>query len=172
MNREEKQQEIEELKQKLSDTPHFYMADTSALTVADVNELRGMCHEKGVEMRVAKNTLITKALEALEKSEGFEEILKGPTALFFSEVSNVPAKIIKEFRKTHEKPVLKAASIDSDLYVGDDKIEALASLKSKDEVIGDIIGLLQSPVKNVLGALQSGGHKLSGVLKTLSEKAE
>ena len=170
MNREEKQQVIEDLKKKFTDRLHFYMADTSELSVEEINALRGMCHEKGVEMKVAKNTLITKALQSLEKYDGLEESLKGPTALFFSDVSNTPAKIIKDFRKKHERPILKAASIDSDIYVGDDKIEVLAKLKSKEELIGDVILLLQSPMKNVLGALQSGGNKLSGILKTLSEK--
>jgi len=121
---------------------------------------------------VAKNTLIKKALESIEDIDYNElyQVLSGPTSLMFSEVANAPAKIIKEFRKKHDKPVLKAAYIDSDFFIGDELVESLAALKSKEELIGEVISLLQSPAKNVISALQSSGNKLAGILKTLSEK--
>ena len=125
-------------------------------------------------MRVAKNTLIRKALEQVgddsNQYEGLYDTLKGPTTLFFSDVSNLPAKVIKEYRKTSERPILKSAYIDSSIFMGDESLEALSKLKSKDELLGEIIGLLQSPAKNVIGALQSGGQKLMGILETLSER--
>jgi len=173
MNKTEKTGVIEELTEKFNNGNFFYVADSSALNVEQVNNLRGLCFEQGIELRVAKNTLIQKAMEASEKDfSGMYDVLNGPTSLMFTEVSNAPAKIIEEFRKTHEKPVLKGAYIDSDFYIGDDQLSALANLKSKEELIGEIISLLQSPAKNVIGALQSGGSKLSGILKTLSEKSE
>ncbi|MBR9922791.1 MAG: 50S ribosomal protein L10 [Bacteroidetes bacterium] len=173
MTREEKTAVIEELKEKFANSEFFYVTDSSTLTVEQVTNLRGMLFEKGVEMRVVKNTLAKKALEASDADKGYGEILdslKGPTALLFTEVANAPAKVIKEFRKTAEKPVLKAAYIDSAVYKGDDQIDALASLKSKEELIGDIIALLQSPGKNVVSALQSSGQKLMGLLKALEER--
>ncbi|GIV34204.1 MAG: 50S ribosomal protein L10 [Chitinophagales bacterium] len=172
MNREEKQQIIEELKKKFSESPNFYVADTSGLTVGEINALRRLCYESRVEMRVAKNTLIYKALEVINKQNELEQVLKGQSTLFFTEVSNSPAKIIKKFREKHDKPILKAACIDSEIYTGDEQLEVLANLKSKSELIGEVIGLLQSPARNVLAALLSGKDKLAGILKTLSEKEE
>ena len=173
MRKSEKTEVISELTGKFNQGNFFYVADSSALTVEQVNKLRGMCFEQGIELRVAKNTLIQKAMEASEKDfSGLYDTLKGPTSLMFTEVSNSPAKLIEEFRKTHEKPVLKGAYIDSDFYIGDDQVEALSNLKSKEELIGEIIGLLQSPAKNVIGALQSSGNKLAGIIKTLSERSE
>jgi len=171
MTKEEKQATLDDLKVVFSKAENFYITDTSGLTVADVNKLRRLCFKAGVKMRVAKNTLIRKALEAngVENSE-IVTALNGPTALMFSEVSSTPAKIIKEFRKSSEKPVLKAAWIETAIFVGDKQIDSLASLKTKDELIGEIIGLLQSPAKNVIGALQSGGNKLAGILKTLETR--
>lgn len=166
---------IETLKHKFEEHEFFYLADSSTLTVAEVNELRGLCFENGVEMKVVKNTLARKALEQASDEKGYGplfEVLKGPSAVMFTEISNAPAKVIKEFRKEHEKPVLKAAYINTDIYVGDDQLDALASLKSKEELIGDVIMLLQSPIHNVIGALQSGGNTLSGLLKTLEERGE
>ncbi len=173
MTRAEKQAVIESLKREFTEYEYFYVTDSSTLNVAAVNELRGLCYEKGVTMKVAKNTLVRKALEGLENSsyEAIYDSLKGPTALMFSTTANIPAKIIKEFRKKHEKPVLKAAYIQSDLYVGDDVIDELASLKSKEELIGDIIALLQSPAKNVVSALKSGGSTIAGLIKALEERA-
>ncbi len=173
MTRKDKSAVIESLKAKFEELPFFYIADSSTLTVEEVNNLRRLCFEKGVEMRVAKNTLIRKALEQVGEGneyEGLYDTLKGPTTLFFSDVSNLPAKVINEYRKTSERPILKSAYIDSSVFMGDESLEALSKLKSKDELLGEIIGLLQSPAKNVIGALQSGGQKLMGILETLSER--
>lgn len=173
MTKKDKSAVIESLKAKFEELPFFYVADSSTLTVEEVNNLRRLCFEKGVEMKVAKNTLIRKALEQVGDSdqyEGLYDSLKGPTTLFFSDVSNLPAKVIKEYRKTSERPILKSAYIDSSIFMGEESLEALSKLKSKDELLGEIIGLLQSPAKNVIGALQSGGQKLMGILETLSEK--
>ncbi len=173
MTRSEKVAVVEELKEKFDNSSSFYVTDSSTLTVAEVNNLRGLCFEKGVELRVVKNTLVKKALEALPEDKNYAELydtLKGPTALMFCETANLPAKLIEEFRKTHEKPVLKAAYIDSSVYVGDDQVKSLAALKSKEELVGEIIGLLQSPAKNVISALKSGGSTIAGILKTLEER--
>ena len=175
MNKVEKTEAIEQLKEKFSNSSFFYLTDSSTLTVEQVNKLRGLCYEKGVEMKVVKNTLVKKAFEALPEDlnlGGLNDVLKGPTAVMFTETANVPARIIKEFRKTSERPVLKAAYIDTDIYVGDDQIDALASLKSKEELVGEIITILQSPAKNVIGALQSGGSTIAGLVKALQERAE
>ena len=171
MNRLEKNKVIEQLTERFSNANFFYIADSTGLTVADVNSLRRLCHQRGISMRVAKNTLIRKALEA--GKEDYKElfaVLNGQSALFFCEVSNLPAKVFQEFRKGGTKPVLKAAYIDRDIYIGDDQLDTLARLKSKNELIGDVILLLQSPAKNVIGALQASRGKLAGILKTLSEK--
>lgn len=175
MKRDEKQQIIDELKERFSGEGHYYLADTSGLTVAEVNNLRRLCHAKGIEMKVAKNTFIEKAMQAQEADlSKAEAILHGPTAIFFSETHNTPAKIILDFRKKNPKPVLKAAIIGGvDVYVGDETLEALSKLKSKEELIGEIIGLLQSPVKNVISGLQgSAGGKIHGLLTTLGERGE
>ncbi len=174
MTRAEKELVIEGLKKEFTEYEYFYVTDSSTLDVAAVNELRGLCYEKGVTMKVAKNTLVKKALEGLENSSAYEALfdaLKGPTALMFSTTANTPAKIIKEFRKDHEKPVLKAAYIQSDIYLGDESVDELAALKSKEELIGDIIALLQSPAKNVVSALKSGGSTIAGLVKALEERA-
>jgi large subunit ribosomal protein L10 len=175
MTRSEKSAAIEVLKEKFDSTSFFYITDSSTLTVEQVNKLRRLCFEKGVEMKVVKNTLAIKALEAAPEEKGYADLydsLKGPTAILFTQTANVPAKIIKEFREDHEKPVLKAAYIDTSVYVGDDQIEALAKLKSKEELIGEIITLLQSPAKNVVSALKSGGSTIMGLLKALEERGE
>ena len=174
MTRAEKAATIEDLKEKFSNSSFFYLTDSSTLTVEQINKLRGLFFDKGIEMRVVKNTLAKKALESFPEDQGFAGLfdsLKGPTAVLFTEVANAPARVIKEFRgKDKQKPLLKAAYIDSSIFIGDDQLEALSTLKSKEELLGEIISLLQSPAKNVLGALQSGGNKLSGLLKTLSER--
>lgn len=176
MTRTEKNEAIEFLKEKFSQYPNFYLTDSSSLNVEQVNALRRVCFEKKVEMRVAKNTLIRKALESLDGNEydGLYDSLKGQTAIMFSENQKDPALIITDFRKEKkvERPVLKAAFIESNLFVGDEQLAVLRNLKSRQELIGEIIGLLQSPAKNVISALQSGGNKLSGILKTLEERAE
>jgi len=174
MNRTEKQKAINVLKKKFKKNDFFYLTDSSALSVAEINDLRGKCYEKGVEMKVVKNTLAIKAMQALSADRGYEQLfdaLKGPTAVMFSESASVPAKIIKEFRKTHDKPVLKAAYIDSDVFLGDDQVEALSALKSKEEVLGEIIGLLESPIQSVLGALDAGST-LANLLTAIEERAE
>lgn len=174
MTKADKSNEIQTLKEELTAASVFYVADSSTLTVAAVNDLRRLCFKNNVTLKVAKNTLVKKALESIEGGN-FDElypVLVGPTSLMFSEVANAPAKIIKEFRtkSKKERPILKAAFIDSDFFIGDDQLESLASLKSKEELVGEVISLLQSPAKNVISGLKSSGGKLAGILKTLSEK--
>ena len=174
MTRAEKTTAIAELKEKFSNSSFFYLTDSSTLTVEQVNKLRRACFEKDVEMKVVKNTLAMKALQDAPEERGFADLmeaLKGPTAILFTETANVPAKIIKDFRGDNERPLIKAAYIDTAVFVGDDQIDALAALKSKEELIGDIISILQSPAKNVISALKSGGSTLSGLLKSLEERA-
>jgi len=178
MTKEDKIQLVKELSQKLAVTDYFYVADASGMTAGQVNEFRGACFAKGVEYQVVKNTLIAKALDTLDADYSeFDGVLKGFSGIMFSpEAGNIPAKILKEFRKGQakgaQKPLLKGASIQGELYIGDDQLETLSSLKSKNELIGEIVGLLQSPAKNVISALQSGGQKLSGILETLAEREE
>jgi len=176
MTRSEKTAVIDELKVKFEESPFFYITDASTMTVEEVNKLRGAFYEHGIEMKVVKNTLAIKALEAAPADKGYEplyEALKGPTALLFTQVANQPARTIKEFRgKEGERPVIKAAYIDSSVYIGDDQLDALASLKSKEELLGEVITLLQSPEKNVISALQSGGNTISGLLKALESRGE
>ena len=171
MTREEKNTIIDSLSESIKSENHFYLADTSELNAADTSLLRRKCFEMNIRLLVVKNTLLKKAFE---KTGGeYDElypVLKDSTSIIFSEIGNVPAKLIKEFRKGHEKPVLKAAFVEESVYIGDDQLDLLASLKSKEELIADVIALLQSPLKTVLSQLQSGGQTLTGVLKTLSEK--
>lgn len=174
MNKTEKGEIIESLKDKINDAAYFYLADASSMTVAQINSFRRKCFEQGIEVKVVKNTLAKKAMEALPASKGYADIysaLHGPTAMLFSEVGNAPAKVLKAFRASSERPKLKAAYIDSAVFKGDDQIDVLVAIKSKNELIGDILGLLQSPARNVIGALQSSGQKLAGLLKTLEERA-
>jgi len=173
MTRSEKVAAVESLKEKFNEYSFFYLTDFTHLTVEQINKLRGMCYENDVNMLVAKNTLISKAFEAIGDDNGYSGLapaLKGPTAIMFSKVGNVPAKLIKEFRGKDEKPVLKAAYIDSDIFLGDENVDVLASLKSKGQLIGEVIGLLQSPAKNVISALKSGGSTIMSLLKTLEER--
>ena len=171
MTREEKSQVIEALTTQLTEGNIIYLADISGLNALDTSNLRRACFKANVKLAVVKNTLLEKAMEKSDKDFGdLSGILKGNTSLMFSETGNAPAKVIKEFRKKSDKPVLKGAYVEEAIYVGDDQLDMLVSIKSKEELIGDIISLLQSPAKNVISALQSGGNKLSGILKTLSEK--
>jgi large subunit ribosomal protein L10 len=173
MKKDEKKQIIESLAAQLEKTPNFYIADISGLNAEKTAKLRRACFEKEIKLVVVKNTLLRKALEkkALTDSEALFPILEGPTAVMFTEVVNIPAKLIKEFGKEHGKPVLKGALVQECAYVGENQLEALISIKSRDELIGDIIGLLQSPAQNVISALvSSGGGKIAGIVKTLSEK--
>ena len=171
MTREEKNAIIDTLTEQINSRGHIYLADISTMNAGDTSDLRRKCFEKDIKLIVVKNTLLKKALEKAERdySELFD-VLKNPTSIMLTDVANLPAKLIKDFRKSHEKPVLKAAYVEESVYIGDEQLDILASLKSKEELIGDIIMLLQSPVKNVMSALQSGNNILTGVLKTLGEK--
>lgn len=172
MNREEKSQVIEVLTGKLTENNVIYLADISGLNASDTSNLRRACFKANVKLEVVKNTLLAKAMESSDKDFGeLPTVLKGNTSMMFAEASNAPAKVIKEFRKgKQEKPILKGAYIEESIYVGDDQLNGLVNIKSKEELIGEIIGLLQSPAKNVISALQSGGGKLHGILQTLSER--
>ena len=173
MRKEDKKQLIDSLAQQLTDNNNFYITDVSDLNAEASSNLRRLCFKHGIKMRVVKNTLLKKAMENVDKD--YEELyvtLKGNTSIMFAEGGNVPAKMIKEFRKKSEKPIIKGAYIEEMTYIGDDQLNFLISIKSKNELIADVIALLQSPAKNVVSALQSGGSQLSGILKTLSEKSE
>lgn len=171
MTREEKATVITDLTATLGDSSTIYLADISGLNASDTSNLRRACFKADVTLSVVKNTLLSKAMEASDKDFGeLPELLKGNTSIMLSEVANAPAKVIENFRKKSAKPVLKGAYIEEAIYVGDDKIEALSNIKSKEEMVGEIIGLLQSPAKNVVSALKSSGGKLAGIIKTLSEK--
>ena len=177
MTREQKTELVEELKQKFESTPYFYIVSAAGMNSAETSSLRRLCFERGVEFRVIKNTLIRKALEtqSVDYTPFDEKVLKGFSGVMFHpESGKVPAQLIKDFRKKSGKDKLqfKGASVDLSLFIGADQIDRLIALKSKQEILGEVIALLQSPAKNVLSALQSGGHKLSGILKTLSEKEE
>lgn len=171
MTREDKLTVIQDLTSQLSENATIYLADISGLDAETTSNLRRACFKANIKLSVVKNTLLAKAMEASEKDFGeLPEVLKGNTSLMFSEVSNAPAKLIKNFRKNSEKPILKGAFIEEAIYVGDNQLDALVDIKSKEEVIGEIIGLLQSPAKNVISGLKSGGGKLAGIIKTLSER--
>ena len=173
MKKEEKSLVVEELANKLNVNNNFYIADISELNAEDTSALRRLCYKREVTLTVVKNTLLKKAMEQTNKDlEALYDTLKGPTSIMFAESGNAPAKLIKEFRKKSSKPLLKGAYIEEMTYVGDDQLDFLVALKSKNELIADVIGLLQSPVTNVMSALQSGRNILSGVVKTLSEKSE
>ena len=172
MTREEKSQVIQDLTGKLTDNPVIYLADISGLNASDTSNLRRACFKANIKLAVVKNTLLAKAMESSDKDFGeLPSVLKGNTSLMMAETGNAPAKVIKAFRKGKQgKPILKGAYVEEAVYVGDDQLDNLVNIKSKEEVIGDIIGLLQSPAKNVISALQSGGGKIHGILQTLSEK--
>ncbi|MEH6406010.1 MAG: 50S ribosomal protein L10 [Leeuwenhoekiella sp.] len=171
MTREEKSQVIEDLTAQLANSTHIYLTDISGLNADATSRLRRACYKAGIQLAVVKNTLLAKAMESSDKDFGeLPEVLKGNTSLMLSEVGNAPAKVIKEFRKKSDKPFLKGAFIEEAIYVGDDQLDNLVNIKSREELIGDIVGLLQSPAKNVIGALKSGGGILAGIIKTLSEK--
>jgi large subunit ribosomal protein L10 len=175
MTREEKTKSIEDLAGKLRETSVIYLADVAGLNAETTSKLRRTCFNKEVKFQVVKNTLLRKAMEQVEDRDFSElyDVLKGNTSLMLSEVGNVPAKLIKDFRdKKAEKPVLKGAWVEESVYIGDDMLETLANIKSKEELIGEVITLLQSPAKNVISALNSGSSTLAGVVKTLSERPE
>ncbi|MCM4153903.1 50S ribosomal protein L10 [Arenibacter sp. N53] len=171
MTREEKLNVIQDLTAQLGDSSTIYLADISGLNAETTSALRRACYKADIKLAVVKNTLLAKAMEASDKDFGeLPTVLKGNTSLMFSDTGNAPAKLIKTFRKKSNKPLLKGAYIAEAIYVGDDQLDALESIKSKDEMVGEIIGLLQSPAKNVISGLKSGGGKLAGILKTLSER--
>ena len=171
MTREEKSQVIEELTAQLSENTNIYLTDISGLDAGTTSNLRRACFKANVKLAVVKNTLLEKAMSASEREFGeLPSILKGNTSVMYSETGNAPAKVIKAFRKKSDKPLLKGAFIEETIYLGDDQLDMLVDIKSREELIGEIIGLLQSPAKNVVSALQSSGGKLSGILKTLSQK--
>ena len=171
MNKEEKNKIIRDIEDMLNENSNFYLADISGLNAEQNSALRRLCYKREVSLRVVKNTLLKKAFDNnnIDFSE-LNEVLVGNTSLMQAEVANSAAKVIKEFRKKNDKPILKAAHVEEALYIGDENLSSLASLKSKEELLGDIITLLQSPAKNVISALNSGGSKLAGIIKTLEEK--
>lgn len=173
MRKEEKNQLIDELVTEINGNPNFYLTDISTLTVAKNNDLRRKCFNQNIRLRMVKNTLLKKAFERTGKdySELFPA-LSGSTSIMFCEVGNAPAKLIKEFRMTNERPLLKAAWVEESAYLGDHMIDALVAIKSKNELVADVIALLQSPAKNVISALQSGKNKLAGIVKTLGDRPE
>ena len=171
MTREEKSKVIENLTTQLSENLIIYLADISSLNANSTTNLRRACFKAGVKLEVVKNTLLAKAMEGSDKDFGdLSQTLVGNTSIMFSETGNAPAKVIKEFRKKSDRPVLKGAYIEESVYVGDDQLENLVNIKSKEELLGEIIGLLQSPAKNVISALKSGGSTIAGIVKTLSER--
>jgi large subunit ribosomal protein L10 len=171
MTREEKSQVIEDLKARLADANVVYLADISGLDAETTSNLRRTCFKAGIKLEVVKNTLLEKAMEASDNDYGdLPNVLSGNTSIMIAENGNAPAKVIKEFRKKADKPILKGAFIHQAVFIGDNQLDALIALKSKEEVIGEIVGLLQSPAKNVISALKSGGNTIAGLVKTLSER--
>jgi large subunit ribosomal protein L10 len=173
MRREEKNAIIDSLAERFKEYSHFYLTDTAQLNAADTSDLRRKCFNNDIKLIVVKNTLLKRALE--QSNVNFEElfpVLKGTTSIMFTNAGNSPAKLIKEFRRKHDKPVLKGAYVQESVYVGDNMLDALVSIKTKQELLGELIMLLQSPARNVISALQSGGTTIHGVLETLSKREE
>ena len=171
MNKEEKGKAVEELKGQLADYKSIYLTDIAGLNAVQTSKLRRECFNSNIKLSVVKNTFLERAMSESENDFGqLKELLKGNTAVMLSTIANSPAKVIKKFRKDGDKPILKGAFVDEAIYIGDEHIEALFNLKSKEEVIGEIITLLQSPAKNVISALKSSSGKIAGLVKTLSEK--
>jgi len=171
MNKEEKYEVVNALTEQIKEYGNFYITDTSNLSVAKVNSIRRKCFENDIKIQVAKNSLIKKAVEAIGGDfTPMYDSLKGPSSVMFSKSTTAPAKLIKELRRTGDKPLLKVAYIDASFFIGDNQLDTLVNLKSKEQLVGEIIGLLQSPAKNVISALQSGGNILAGLVKTLQER--
>ena len=171
MTREEKSQVIDELTAQLAENTNIYLTDISGLDAATTSNLRRACFKSNVKLAVVKNTLLGKAMEASDKDFGeLPTTLKGNTSVMYSEAGNAPAKVIKAFRKKSEKPLLKGAFIEEAIYIGDDLLDTLVDIKSREELIGEIVTLLQSPAKNVISALKSSGGTIAGIVKTLSER--
>ncbi|MGM0376461.1 MAG: 50S ribosomal protein L10 [Bacteroidota bacterium] len=173
MKKTDKSALVKELSEKINEYSHFYVADTLGLNAGSTSQLRRTCFEKDIKMVVVKNTLFKLALEESDKEvDGMEDVFRGTSAVLFSNTGNAPAKLIKDFQKKTGLPVLKGAFVEESVYIGEDQLEVLTNIKSKEELLGDVISLLQSPAKNVVSALQSGGTKIHGILQTLGEKGE
>lgn len=173
MKKEEKLVQIKNLTKDLSESSNFYLADIAGLDSKSTLDLRRACFKANIRMSVVKNTLLQKAMDESEKEFGdLKSVLKGNTSLMFSDKENIPAKLIRDFRKKSDKPILKAAFIGESVYIGDDKIDILANLKSKEELIGEIISILKSPINNVISSLSSSKFKITSIIKKLSEKSE
>ncbi|MEA2043137.1 MAG: 50S ribosomal protein L10 [Bacteroidota bacterium] len=173
MTREQKNKLIESLTEEINSSDHLYLVDYLGLNAQETNDLRRDCFKNNVKFTVTKNTLLKVAMEKSDKElQEFDNILKNSTAVMFSAVGNLPGKILKDYRKKHELPLLKGALVEEDFYFGDESIEQLAAIKSKNELIADVISALQAPANNVISALQTGGNTIMGVLETLEEKAE
>jgi len=174
MNKDEKQIMIDDLSKRLDDNSVIYITDISDLDAAATSSLRRQCFAKNIKLSVVKNTLLKKAMENVQGKDFAElyDVLPGPTAIMLSDTGNLPAKLIKDFRKKNPKPVLKGAFVEESVYIGDEQLTSLVDIKSKDELLGEIVGLLQSPAKNVVSALTSGKSTIAGLVKTLSEKEQ
>ncbi len=173
MKRKEKDAIIDSLASKLKNANHFYLTDLTDLNAEHTSKLRRTCFNQNVELLVVKNTLLQKALERTNPAfKELDVVLKGHTSIMFSEQNNLPAKLIKDFRKKHSKPLLKAAYVSESIFIGDNQIDSLIAIKSKEELIADVLALLQSPIKQVISALQNSGGAICGVLETLSKKEE
>lgn len=172
MTKEEKLVVIDSLAAQLNEYPHFYITNIESLNAEQTAALRRKCFDSKVKLVVVKNTLLAKALEKVEKAEAeLVNVLEGSTSIMFTEVAKAPAQLIKEFRKTSDRPVLKAAFVEGCVYIGDNQLDALCNIKSREELIGDIVALLQSPAKNVISALQANaGQKIAGLVKTLETR--
>ena len=171
MNKAEKIKVIDDLSSNLSESKNLYLTDISGLNASQTSDLRRACYKSEIKLSVVKNTMLYRAIETSDKDFGeITSVLKGNTSIMFSESGNGPAKIIKEFRKKNDKPILKAAFIEEAIYIGDDQLDILVAIKSREELIGEVVGLLKSPIQNLVSALNAGGNNLSGVLKTLSER--
>ncbi len=173
MRKEDKNQLVESLVDKINSNNIIYLADTSELNAEQTSNLRRLCFKSDIKLTVVKNTLLKRAMAQSDKNlDELYEVMVGPTSLMLSDTGNAPAKLIKEFRKKSDRPILKGAFVEEVAYLGDGQLESLVNIKSRDELLGDLIALLQSPMNNVMSGLQSGGQNLTGILKTLSEKGE
>ena len=171
MNKAEKIKVIDDLSSSLSESKNLYLTDISGLNASQTSDLRRACYKADIKLSVVKNTMLHRAIQASSKDFGdITSVLKGNTSIMFSESGNEPAKIIKQFRKKNDKPILKAAFIEEAIYIGDNQLDILVAIKSREELIGEVVGLLKSPIQNLVSALNAGGKNLSGVLKTLSER--
>ena len=171
MTREEKTLAVNTLKDTITSSNVIYLSDISGIDAETTSKLRRLCHARGIKLQMVKNTMLKKAFENSEKDfEPFYVALKGNTSIMIAEAGNAPAQIIKEFRKKQDRPILKGAFIDESFYIGDEHLEVLSTLKSKEELLGDIIALLQSPAKNVVASLQSGKNTIAGLVKALGER--